>query len=118
MKYFSEQEFKNCIPSCSIEDMDKEFLELLDELREQAGIPLILNCAYRSKEWDLKKGRSGNSSHTKGKAVDIKCTNSNSCYKIIKAALELNIKRIGVGKNYIHIDNDGSLPQEVIWNYY
>ena len=37
-----------------LDDMDKDFLELLDKLREQAGIPLILNCAYRSKEWDFK----------------------------------------------------------------
>ena len=118
MKYFKEEEFKECTPSCSIEDMDKDFLELLDKLREQAGIPLILNCAYRSKEWDLKKGRSGNSSHTKGKAVDIKCTNSANCYKIIKAALEVGINRIGIGNGFVHLDNDESLPQEVIWNYY
>ena len=47
-KYFSEGEFKRCVPSCSINDMDKEFLDILDKIREDSGIPLILNCAYRS----------------------------------------------------------------------
>lgn len=26
--------------------------------------------------------------------------------------------RIGVGKTYIHADNDNSLAQNVIWHYY
>ena len=116
-KHFEESEFNRCIPSCSMEDMDNEFLNLLDKLREKCGFPIIISCAYRSKEWDLKKGRSGNSAHTKGKAVDIICKNSSIAYAIVKNAIELGIKRIGIGRNYIHIDNDDSLPQNVLWTY-
>ena len=54
-KYFKPEEFERCNPSCSIEDMDQDFLDLLDDLREKAGIPLVLNCAYRSKEHDKAK---------------------------------------------------------------
>ena len=54
-KYFKPEEFERCNPSCSIEDMDQDFLNLLDDLREKAGIPLVLNCAYRSKEHDKPK---------------------------------------------------------------
>jgi len=36
----------------------------------------------------------------------------------IQVLLENNIKRIGVGKNFIHFDNDNSLPQNVMWDYY
>lgn len=118
MRYFAEKEFNNCNPSCSMSDMDPDFLNLLDKIREDAGIPLILNCAYRSVEHDKKKGRSGKSAHTKGKAVDIRCSTSATTYKIVNAALKNNIKRIGIGNGYVHIDNDDTLPQEVIWNYY
>ena len=118
VKYFSEGEFNRCVPSCSMSDMDKDFLMLLDKVREDCGIPLILNCAYRSVEWDKKKGRSGNSSHCRGKAVDIRCSDSSTAFKIVKAALENGICRIGIGNGYIHLDNDDSLPQGVIWNYY
>lgn len=117
-KYFSDREFKNCVPSCSIDDMDKDFMELLDKVREDAGIPLVINCAYRSKEWDKRRGRSGNSSHCRGKAVDIRCNDSSNRFKIIEAAIKNGITRIGVGKTYIHLDNDDSLPQGVVWHYY
>lgn len=117
-KYFTEKEFNACTPSCSIIDMDGDFMEMLDKLRDIAGIPIVINCAYRSREWDLKKGRSGNSAHTKGKAADIRYTTSSEAYKIIYAAMQLGIRRIGLGKNFIHLDNDETLPQNVFFNYY
>ena len=117
-RYFSESEFKKCVPSCSERDMDGAFLSLLDDIREEAGIPLVLNCAYRSAEWDKSKGRSGNSAHTRGKAVDIRCNASVTRYKIVKAALDCGVRRIGIGKSFVHLDNDYSLPQDVIFDYY
>lgn len=117
-KYFSESEFNRCVPSCNEKDMDRDFLLLLDRVREDCGIPLILNCAYRSKEWDKSKGRSGNSSHCRGKAVDIRCNNSATAFKIVNAAISNGITRIGIGKTFIHLDNDDTLPQGVMWNYY
>lgn len=117
-KYFTEKEFNKCIPSCSMSDMDAEFMNVLDAIREEAGIPLVLNCAYRSKEWDISKGRSGNSAHTKGCAIDVRCNDSSNRYRIIQAAIKIGIPRIGIGKNYIHLDNDATLPQNVIWHYY
>ena len=116
-RYFSDKEFKNCSPSCSINDMDKEFMDKLDILREKAGIPLVITSAYRSREWDLSKGRSGNGAHTKGVAVDIRCNNSHNRFLILKAAFEIGFKRIGIANTFIHVDDDSSLPQEVIWGY-
>lgn len=117
-KYFSPAEFQRCTPSCLITDMDPDFLEYLDAFREFVGIPLVLSCAYRSVAWEKSKGRTGNSAHTRGKAVDIVCNTSATRYKIVYAALHFGFRRIGIGKNYIHLDNDKSLPQGVIWHYY
>ena len=117
-KYFSEAEFRKCVPACSLQDMDQGFMQTLDALRSLAGIPLVLNCAYRSKAYDLKKGRSGNSAHTRGKAVDIRCNTNSNRSKIVTAALALGITRIGIGRNFVHVDTDRSLPQNVIWHYY
>ena len=116
-KYFTEKEFNACTPSCSIIDMDGDFMEMLDKLRDVAGIPIVINCAYRSREWDLKKGRSCNSAHTKGKAVDIRCIDSSNRYKILQAAIQLGFRRIGIADTFIHLDMDESLPQGVIWLY-
>ena len=117
-KYFHESEFKRCVPSCRMDQMDPAFLALLDEVREAAGIPLVLNCAFRSVAYDKAKGRSGNSAHTRGKAVDIRCNSSQNRYKIVAAALSCGIRRIGIGKTFVHIDNDDTLSQGVIWHCY
>lgn len=117
-KYFAEQEFVRCTPSCKMSDMDEQFLRKLDKIRERAGIPLLLTCAYRTRQHDLNMGRSGNSAHTKGLAVDIRCNASITRAKIIEAAMFWGITRIGIGKTFVHIDADQSLPQHVIWHYY
>ena len=117
-KYFQDAEFRRCVPSCSIKQMQPGFLELLDAVREVAGIPLVLNSAYRSVEWEKSKKRTGASSHTKGLAVDIRCTANATRYKIIAAALSCGIRRIGVAHTYIHLDADESKSQGVIWDYY
>lgn len=116
--YFKEAEFKRCSPACTLQDMDQRFMQDLDALRVQAGIPLVINSAYRSVAHEKKMGRSGNSAHTRGLAVDIRCGSSANRYKIVRAALALGFRRIGIGKTYIHVDKDPSLPQEVIWDYY
>lgn len=117
-RYFSAAEFARCTPSCKLSQMDENFLRVLDRIRETAGIPLVLNCAYRSVAWDKAKGRSGNSAHTRGKAVDIRCNASATRWKIVRAAITCGIRRIGIGETFVHIDNDDTLPQGVIWHYY
>lgn len=102
-KYFHDLEFFACVPSCNIAQMDKDFLSRLDTLREMCGFPLVLNCAYRSKEWDISKGRSGNSYHTKGCAVDIKCIDSFKRARIIRMALCLGLT-VGIYNTFLHID--------------
>ena len=117
-QYFSVSEFRKCTPSCSIEQMDGAFLDLLDAIRERAGIPLVLNSAYRSAAYERAHGRAGTSAHCAGRAVDIRCRTSANRYKIVKAALECGVRRIGIAQTYIHIDNADDHAQDVIWDYY
>ncbi len=116
-RYFKDEEFRKCTPPCSIEDMDEDFLFVLDNVRKEAGIPLVLNSAYRTPEWDRSKGRSGNGAHTKGLAVDIRCNSDSNRYKILAAAYKCKINRIGVYKSWIHLDMGdmaGHTPN-VVW---
>ena len=117
-RFFKESEFRACTPSCSLQDMKQDTMDMLDMARQIAGIPFVLTSAYRSRSWDLSKGRSGNGAHTKGKAVDIRCNTNSNRYKIINALLAAGFNRIGIGQNYIHADNDYSLTPNVIWHYY
>ena len=117
-KYFKDSEFSACTPSCSIDQMDGVFLLLLDQVREYAGIPLVLNSAYRSPAWEKAHGRTGTSAHCQGRAVDIRCRTSSNRYKIVKAAMECGIRRLGIAPTYIHLDMADDHAQDVIWDYY
>ena len=117
MTYFTKNEFRNAIPSCSIDDMDKGFLQRLDIARFHSEVPYIINSAYRSVEHEKSKGRSGDSSHTKGVAVDLKATNSRTRFKIIEGLLKAGFTRIGIAKDFIHVDSDPSKDPNVIWIY-
>ena len=116
-QYFHEDEFRRCTPACHERDMDVRFLDLLDRVRAAAGIPLVLNSAYRSEAWELEHGRTGTSAHCKGQAVDIRCNTSANRYRIISAALKCGITRIGVAHTYIHLDNSKTHAQGVVWDY-
>lgn len=117
-KYFSESEFKRCVPPCSLQDMNQHLMTRLDNARYQAGIPFVLNSAFRSVAYEKSKGRNANSAHTRGLAVDIRCNTSQNRMKILKSLLDNGFNRIGIGKTYIHADIDKSLPQNVVWHYY
>lgn len=116
--YFNEKEFARCSPPCKLADMDERFMARLDLARAKAGIPFVLNCAYRSRAWDLSKGRTGNSAHCAGKAVDIRCNTSANRMKIVQGLLAAGFTRIGIGRTFVHADNDETKPQGVIWHYY
>lgn len=103
-RYFSESEFRLCSPSCSLSDMDEDFMSALVRARELAGVPFILNSAFRSSSWDKSKGRSGSGYHTKGRAVDVVCIDSSIRYKIVRACLLAGLS-CGIAKSFIHIDN-------------
>lgn len=97
--------------------MAVSFLILLDQIREDAGIPFHVNSGYRTVAQNKKDGGKRNSAHRKGQAADIKALTSKARYKIIAAAIKNKISRIGIGKTFIHLDNSTSLPTEVVWLY-
>ncbi len=97
--------------------MNPETIRKFNAAREIAGIPFIVNSAYRTEEHEKNNGRTGTSSHTNGCAMDIKCTDGNARYKIINALISAGITRIGVAGSYIHGDDDNDKPQNVVWTY-
>ena len=101
----------------NLDKMDKTFLLRLDEARERAGIPFVINSAYRSPEHNAKIGGKPNSSHLKGLAVDISVTNSRQRFIVLNALLEVGFTRIGIADTFIHVDLDSGKSKDVIWTY-
>lgn len=117
LSYFSEEEFNCCTPPCSLMDMDRKFMYGLDMARSFARVPFKITSAFRSLKWELEHGRKGTSSHTKGLAVDIACTDPVLRWKIIwSLCWQFDFPRIGIAPTYIHVDIDKDKPS-AIWLY-
>lgn len=115
--YFKEEEFKRASPACSLSDMDSAFMARLDIAREIAGIPFHVNSAYRSKEYEKKKGRSGSSMHTKGRAIDIRCITNADRFTMVDALVSAGFRRIGIASRFIHVDDGYPEASPLIWLY-
>ena len=105
-KYFEEIE----------KNMNVDFLAKLDEAREYAGIPFVINSAYRGPEHPLSI-ENPTSSHIKGLAVDIKAKDSTTRGLILDALRMVGFNRIGIAKSFIHVDLDTEKAQNVTWLY-
>lgn len=116
LRYFTEEEFNKARPSCSLRDMNEQFMARLDEARHLSGVPFIVNSAYRSKQYEIEKGRTGTSSHCLGLAIDLACSSNFNRLCIIEALLRVGFRRIGIGKTFIHVDYD-STKNASIWLY-
>ena len=55
----------------SIQHNVQKLANQLQTLRNEVGVPVIINIAYRPVFYELSKGRDGTSQHTLGKAADI-----------------------------------------------
>jgi len=111
---------RNRIPVCShgsIESIDPALILALEKLERESGLELEFSSGYRCKACNAAAGGAKNSAHLRGRAVDILCNTSSERYQIVQLAVELNFRRIGVGRNIIHLDIDTSLPQDVFWLY-
>ena len=97
-------------------NMNEDFLAKLDEAREYANIPFIINSAYRSPEHP-ESIKNPSSSHIKGLAVDINIKDSRTRFLILDALLAVGFTRIGISETFIHVDSDLDKSQSVIWTY-
>jgi len=114
-RYFTVQEF--VCPCCNDQAMSRIFIARLDQARGLAGVPFVLTSAWRCYQHNLDVGGKETSSHLFGLAVDIAVTNSRDRYKIVNALLNVGFTRIGIGKDFIHVDMDNTKDAEVIWLY-
>ena len=122
-KYFTYNEFDCKGGLGKGESMNDDFICMLDDAREEAGIPFKIVSGFRTPEYnkqliDYGFKASATSSHLIGLAVDIEAKTSLERFKIVTALLKVGINRIGLGKEFIHADYDTNKTSKLIWNYY
>lgn len=95
--------------------LDQELVAKLDLARGKSGVPFVIENGKRGEEANEKVGGVKDSAHITGKAVDLVCHDSTSRFKMVSALLAVGFARMGVYDRHIHVDNDTTKPQNVLW---
>lgn len=100
-KYFKDNEIVGLKPG---------LVQMLDKARGIAKTPFKITSGYRSVEKNRAVGGVPNSSHTKGLAVDLACTDNTKRTAILLGLLTCGIPTfIEICKSHIHVDMDKSI---------
>ena len=113
MRYFTVAEF-DCQETGN-NRMEKDFLRLLDGLRDNCGFPFKITSGYRDPTHSIEAAKAIPGRHAQGIAADIQILDSKSRYTIIKEAMKLGFTGIGVADTFVHLDTRGAPP--VMWTY-
>lgn len=105
-------------PDCPAPPPTGALLSLLERFREKTNAAVIVNSGPRCEYWNKKKGGKKNSDHLTGEGADLKCIAPRDLYLYIDVAMELGIKRFGIGRNFFHVGVALHNPQYVAWTYY
>lgn len=115
--HFSEKDWQGATPPCHSTDIKDELLDKLEYARCLCGFPFTITSAYRSKDYELSKGRKGTSAHCLGLAVDIACYDDERRLLLVQNLLRAGFTRIGIGSTFVHADVDKTRKPSM-WTYY
>ena len=97
--------------------ISSELIKYLGSLEDLLGFELHFNSGYRCSACNKLAGGVPNSGHLRGCAVDVSAPDSGTRFRIVQASLKCGFRRIGIGKNFIHLDTDDKLPLNMMWVY-
>jgi zinc D-Ala-D-Ala carboxypeptidase len=109
---FSVDEF-SCACGCGADHISLYLVERLQVIRNALKEPMPIACGVRCEKHNREVGGVPESAHVKGFAVDIRVTDSGFRYRLLRQAFKI-FNRIEVPNgNWVHLDLDPSLPQDV-----
>lgn len=104
-----------------------KLMNKLQKVRDAYGSALTITSGVRSREYNREVGGVDSSAHVPadlgdgegvvGHAVDIACSASAHRFQLLPLLLA-NFRRVGIGANFIHVDNDTRKPQDLCFDYY
>lgn len=119
--FFDRDELK--CKCCGILKIKERAVKRLQVARFIADIPFTINRAASCVKHNAEiKGASKTSSHvftmdSDACAFDIRCRDSSDRFKMVDALLKAGFTRLGISETFIHVDDDETKPQNVIWTY-
>ena len=112
-KYFKKEEFR--CPCCNQNRISENLIDRLDFSRSISGLQMRVSSGYRCKQHNRKVRGKSKSSHLYGLGADIVCPSGSLKATMVASFFESGIKRIGIYKNFIHVDISENLPSPMLW---
>jgi len=92
-------------------------IEALEDIREFSGISIQITSGYRCAAHNAEVGGKPSSAHLAGEAADFWVSGDKDRFKFLEAVFTYGPVRVGIGKDFLHVDVSKSLPSEVAWLY-
>lgn len=119
MKDFFPEEPFGCRCGCGLKAFDPAMRQILNEIRDELGVPLGINCGCRCKKHNEAVGGVFNSAHLRGPdglchAVDIRVVTGQFRGRLMEAFQRHGIRRFEASEVHLHADNATYLPTPVL----
>lgn len=116
---FTESEM-TCHCGCGRVEMDLDFMERLQVIRDGFRHPMPVSSGYRCMDFDRRIGGAG--IHPLGQAADIRVSGE-QVYHLLALALTMDIRGIGLMqhglhiKRFMHLDTTHGSTRPRVWTY-
>ena len=101
-------------------NLHPDLVDLLTRLESVMGFELTVTSGQRDEATNTEVGGVVGSEHTyhPAEGADVLCKQSVTRYAMLKWLITAGVRRIGIGKDFIHIGIAEDKPQSVVWHYY
>lgn len=102
-----------------LDNLHPDLMSVLKKIEDMMDIELTVNSGYRTPAHNVTVGGVEHSEHTYNPAegADILCVRSVTRWNIVKAAIIIGVRRVGIGETFVHIGIADDKPQDVLWLY-
>ena len=107
---------KQCPPDFQVKPTAR-LLAALDDLRAIYGRPIRVSSGVRCPAYNAKVGGASGSEHTTGDGADLAVPSSPDRFDMLEKIFQVGIKRVGVGRGFLHVGTSPTLVSHVCWVY-
>ena len=114
-KNFNREEYA-CKCGCGRDNIKNELVYKVQQVRDVLGKSIRITSGVRCEAHNTTIKATPSSSHIDGFAADLAYKGSSERYQLLNAAMQ-EFNRVGIAKNFIHVDVDSTKSPGVVWLY-